>query len=161
MVDDPDRSPEALLERVNQVLSSGIVPHNTALGLIATEVGRGYAIVKCPYHPDLVGNPTTGVLHGGVVTSLLDATAGFAVLLKMDPPTRIATLDLRIDYLSPATPGRDLFARVECYKLTKYVAFARGVAYHDTPADPIASTSATFMIFKNGESGSARALDKT
>jgi acyl-coenzyme A thioesterase PaaI-like protein len=58
----------------------------------------------------------------------------------------IATLDLRIDYMKPATPGRDLLARAECYKVTRNVAFVRGVAYHDDPSDPIATTVATFML---------------
>ncbi len=58
----------------------------------------------------------------------------------------IATLDLRIDYMKPATPGKDLLARAECYKLTRNVAFVRGVAYHDDPSDPIATSVATFML---------------
>ena len=58
----------------------------------------------------------------------------------------IATLDLRIDYMKPATPGRDLMARAQCYKLTRNVAFVRGVAYHDDPEDPIATSTATFML---------------
>jgi acyl-coenzyme A thioesterase PaaI-like protein len=37
-------------------------------------------------------------------------------------------------------------ARAECYKLTRNVAFVRGVAYHDDPADPIAASTATFML---------------
>jgi uncharacterized protein (TIGR00369 family) len=96
----------------------------------------------------LVGDPTTGVLHGGVVTTLLDSTAGAAVFsaLSGPVPTPIATLDLRIDYLRPSTPHAPLYARVECYKLTHHVAFARGVAYNLDPSDPVASMSATFML---------------
>lgn len=149
-----------LLQRINEAFQGGVVPHNTALGLVAVDCGPGFAVARLPYAAALVGNPATGVLHGGAVTAALDATAGLAVLLRMDAPTRIATLDLRIDYLGSGTPGRDLFARAECYKLTRNVAFVRGVAYHDDPSEPVASAAATFMIFRDAESGSARALER-
>src|SRR5688500_20186307 len=83
----------------------------------------------------------------GVVTGLVDATCGLSVFMKLPDPTRIATLDLRIDYLKPATPGLHLHARADCYKLTKQVAFVRACAYHDDPDDAIASAAGTVMIF--------------
>ena len=49
----------------------------------------------------------------------------------------IATLDLRIDYLKPATIGEDLFARAECYRLTRQIAFVRSVAYQRDPQQPV------------------------
>jgi acyl-coenzyme A thioesterase PaaI-like protein len=58
----------------------------------------------------------------------------------------IATLDLRIDYLRPSTPQAPLYARVECYKLTRNVAFTRGAAYNHEQGDPVASMAATFML---------------
>ena len=64
----------------------------------------------------------------------------------------IATLDLRIDYLKPATPGRDVVARAHCYKLTRDIAFVRGVAFHDDEADPIATSAGTFMLGTRGRS---------
>ncbi len=154
-------SPERpMIERIDSLLADGAVPHNTALGLSAVECSPGEAILKLPYAEHLVGNPETGVLHGGAVTSLLDATAGLAVLLAMKSPARIATLDLRIDYLGPAEPCRDLLARAECYKLTRNIAFVRGVAYHDDPGAPIASATATFMIFPEDSSTAGEAIRK-
>jgi acyl-coenzyme A thioesterase PaaI-like protein len=58
----------------------------------------------------------------------------------------IATLDLRIDYMKPATPERDIFAYAECFKVTKNIAFVRGLAYHTDRNDPIATCAATFML---------------
>jgi acyl-coenzyme A thioesterase PaaI-like protein len=58
----------------------------------------------------------------------------------------IATLDLRIDYMKPATPHREVRARAHCYKMTRHVAFVRGVAFHDDEADPIATSAGTFML---------------
>ncbi|MCK6552928.1 hotdog fold thioesterase, partial [Myxococcota bacterium] len=105
-----DEHPE-VLARLNQAFT-GLVPHNQALGLELVDFDRaGVAVMRLPWSEALVGNPETGVLHGGVITSLLDATAGAAVFVALWSPTPIATLDLRIDYLKPATPGRDVVAR--------------------------------------------------
>lgn len=127
-----------------------LVPHNLALGLELTDVGEGGAVVRLPYDARLVGNPETGVLHGGAISALMDATCGSAVFQALPRPMPIATLDLRIDYLKPAAAGRDVIARAHCYKVTRHVAFVRGVAYHDDESDPIATSVATFMLGTRG-----------
>ena len=122
------------------------IPHNRALGVEILSVTPGEAILKLPYHVQLVGNPATGVLHGGAITALMDAGCGAAVFMKLSQPMPIATLDLRIDYLKPATPPRDVFAHATCYRTTRSVAFVRAVAYHDDESDLIASAAATFIV---------------
>lgn len=122
------------------------VPHNTALGIEIAELSRDSAVFRLPYDLRLVGNPDTGVLHGGALTTLLDATSGAAVLVRLDRLVPIATLDLRIDYLRPAEPGLAVLAQATCYKLTRNVGFTRAVAYHTDPADPIAHAVGTFMV---------------
>ncbi|MSP60711.1 MAG: PaaI family thioesterase [Myxococcales bacterium] len=138
----------------------GGVPFNTALGMRVEGVAEGTATVLLPYRTELVGNPDTGGLHGGVITSLIDAGCGLAVVLKLMRATRIATLDLRIDYLRPATPPRDVRARCECHKVTRQIAFVRAVAYHDDPGDAIASAAGTFMIFDEGRSPMGETVSK-
>ncbi len=122
------------------------VPHNRALGLRVISIGKGESVFELPYDAKLVGNPDTGVLHGGAITALLDAASGAAVFATLAELVPIATLDLRIDYLKPAEPPRDVFAKATCYKLTRNVAFTRAVAYHDDPEHPIASSVGTFML---------------
>lgn len=124
------------------------VPHNAAMGLEMIDYGPGVAVSRLPWAPRLVGNPDTGVLHGGAITSMIDATCGAAVFMGLRAPTRIATLDLRIDYLGPATARVDVLARAHCYKITRRIAFVRGVAYHEDPDAPIASCAGTFMVFR-------------
>ena len=91
-----------------------------------------------------------------MVTALIDACSGASVFMKLASPVPIATLDLRIDYLHPATPGRDVFARAECYKITSSIAFVRAVAYHDSPDDPLAASASTFMVSTRGRSAIQR-----
>lgn len=133
------------LENVRQLVRSGL-PHVRALGIEVLEIGPGVVTLSLPWDARLVGNPETGVLHGGVVTTLLDTASGFSVHARLGDPIPVATLDLRIDYLKPAEPRRAVTARAECYKLTKHVAFCRGLAYHDDAGDPIAQSAGSFML---------------
>ena len=103
-------------------------------------------VVRLPYQDDFVGDPDTGVIAGGVVTALLDQACGWAVWSSLEGFTSIATLDLRIDYMRPARPKEALKARAECYKLGRSIAFVRGLAYEDDPANPVAAAQGTFVI---------------
>jgi len=148
MSDDHER--RAKLARLNEVFCD-FVPHNRALGLTFLDHGPGLAVLRLPYRPELVGDPDSGVIHGGAITAFLDAASGASVFLAMPSPTPIATLDLRIDYLRPATPHRDVIARATCTRLTRNVAFVRAVAFHDSEEDPIATSSASFMLATRGD----------
>jgi len=127
-------------------LFGSLSPHMRALGFEIVSLKSGVCVAKLAYRPELIGDPVSGVLHGGVVTSLLDSTGGAAVLSAVGKPISLATLDLRIDYLRPAPPGKPILARVECYKTTRSIAFARGIAYDEDHSDPVASMAATFMM---------------
>lgn len=140
------------LEMMNAALRD-FVPHNRALGITMIEASFEPAIVttRMPWSEQLVGNPQTQVLHGGAVTTLLDAACGASVFLKLREPSAIATLDLRVDFLGRAPAHRDVFARAECYHVTSSVAFVRAVAYVDDPSKPFASASATFALATRGK----------
>jgi uncharacterized protein (TIGR00369 family) len=142
-MDDDERTGRRL--RLVRAFSEN-VPHNRALGIEILELQAPEALFRLPYDEKLVGNPDTGVVHGGVITALLDGASGASVFATLPTPVPIATLDLRIDYLRPADAGKPILARATCYKLTKNVAFTRAVAYHDDPADPIAHSVGTFMV---------------
>lgn len=125
------------------------VPHARALGLTIMDAKRGESWLTIPYDKKLVGNAETGVIHGGVITAMLDNACGVAVQLALPERMSIATLDLRIDYMKPATPGETLVGHAHCYKVTRNIAFVRGTAYHTDPSDPIATCVGTFMLAAN------------
>ena len=102
-----------------------------------------------PYRPVFVGDTETGVLHGGVVTAMLDESCGLAVQLALDGTRAIATLDLRIDYQKPATPGLAIRAHSLCYRVTRSIAFVRSTAYQDSEDDPVATATGCYMIDAN------------
>jgi uncharacterized protein (TIGR00369 family) len=124
-------------------------PHARRLRMRVVETGPGTATLTLPYHPELIGDPARGVVFGGVITTLIDQASGLAVACAMEELSAIATIDLRVDYLRAADPGLDLYARAECYKLTRNVAFVRAVAYDRLPEDPFAGCLGTFMVGAN------------
>jgi uncharacterized protein (TIGR00369 family) len=123
-----------------------VSPYNRELGLLPHTVRADWCVLKVEYQDALVGDPQAGVLHGGVITALLDAAFGFAIFVRLPEMRPMATLDLRIDYLKPATPGRPILGGAVCYKLTSELAFVRGAAYLDTLDDPIATAVGIYMF---------------
>ena len=118
-------------------------------GLRLDRAAPGEAWSSLPYRPVFVGDTATGVLHGGVVTAMLDESCGMAVQLALDGTRAIATLDLRIDYQKPATPGFSIKAHSFCYRVTRSIAFVRSTAYQESEDDPVATATACFMIGAN------------
>lgn len=107
---------------------------------------------RLPYADHLVGNPQTGVVHGGVITALLDHASGIAAVAKLNNPLSVATLDLRIDYMRPAKPQVDIIAECECMRVAREIAFVRGVAHQGDLADPIALSTGAFMLLRGASS---------
>lgn len=122
------------------------VGHGRALGLDYVASGENWVELALPWKPELVSMPDQGILATGAIVSLFDTCSGAAIWTKMDAFRPIVTLDLRIDYLRAATKGETVNARCECYKLTRKVAFVRGICHGGDPEHPIAHSAATFMI---------------
>ena len=118
-------------------------------GLRLDRAAPAEAWSSLPYRPVFVGDTETGVLHGGVVTAMLDESCGMAVQLALDGTRAIATLNLRIDYQKPATPGLDVKAHSVCYRVTRSIAFVRSTAYQESEDDPVATATACFMVGAN------------
>jgi uncharacterized protein (TIGR00369 family) len=111
-----------------------------------TACAEGHARGEQPYDRRLVGNPETGEIAGGVVTTLLDSVCGMAVLSKLRVLQRIATVDLRVDYLRRTQAERTLFCIAECFRVTHHIAFVRATVHDGDAENPLASAVGTFML---------------
>lgn len=122
------------------------VGHGRALALEYRQSAENWIELALPWREELVGIPDQGVLASGAIVSLLDTCGGASVWMALGQFQPIVTIDLRLDYLRPALKGETIVARCECYKLTRQVAFVRGIARGGEDERPIAHATGTFML---------------
>jgi uncharacterized protein (TIGR00369 family) len=135
-----------LIRQMGQHMAT-TVPQAAALGFRFVSVDLARGVLEVPWREDLVGDPDTDVIAGGVVTSLLDHVCGLAVSAAADTvPFGTATLDLRIDYMRPAAPRAGVTAEAHCYKVTRSIAFVRAQAWDADRADLIATAQGAFVV---------------
>ena len=124
----------------------GRAGHGGALGISYHDHGPDWVELGLPYREELVGMPESGILASGPIISLMDMATSLALWVKLGHFRHQATLDLRVDYLRPATPGQTVIGRGECYGITRSIGFVRGLAHDGDAADPVAHVSGTFMF---------------
>lgn len=137
--------PEIVREMAERMV--GGTPQSAALGLRFVSIAPARGSLEVPWREDLVGDPDTGVIAGGVVTTLLDHTCGMAMAAAAGTePFSTATLDLRIDYMRPAAPRAGVTCEAHCYKLTRTIGFVRAEAWDVDKSDLIATAQAAFVL---------------
>lgn len=119
--------------------------HGGWLGLHYHAHGEDWVELALDWREELVGIDGKGVLASGPIISLMDNATSMSVWTLSGRFVPHATLDLRVDYMRAATPGRTVIGRGECYKLTRTISFIRGIAYDEDPSDPVAHVTGTFM----------------
>jgi uncharacterized protein (TIGR00369 family) len=88
------------------------IPFNKFLGLRVELAENGFARLFLPYRPEFTGDARRPALHGGILSTLIDTCGGVAVWTLCKVNDRIATIDMRVDYLRPA-PQADLIAEAK------------------------------------------------
>ena len=122
------------------------MPFARLLGIEVTEATEGTATARLEHSDDLLSNPTGEVAHGGATYALADTAGGAAVMSLAGIVT--PTIDMRIDYLSPATD--DLVADAELVRYGDSVAVVR-VEIHDVDGTHVATAHGTYKTSGQGE----------
>ncbi|MBD3729159.1 MAG: PaaI family thioesterase [Sphingomonadales bacterium] len=121
------------------------IGHTGWLGCRFRDAGPDWVEIDLPWREDLVGDPASGTFASGPIVSMMDTACSLGAWRKIGHFHPQVTLDLRVDYMRPSHRGATLVGRGECYRLTRSVAFVRGIAHDGDPADPVAHVAGSFM----------------
>ena len=132
-----------LLGQVSRFVGS--LAQCTELGVKPINAKKNELLMELPYSNKIVGNPDTGAIHGGAITTLMDTTSGSVVICALPEFELCPTLDLRVDYMRSADPGKPVYAKATCYRIAKDIIFTRCEAYQKDPDKTVAHCVATFM----------------
>ena len=121
------------------------VPHVAALGMVIEALDDTGARASLPYREDWLGDTVHGLIHTGVISTLVDSISGLCVYARLARFEPIATLDLRMDYLRPALRGGALNCHAECYRLSSHIAFVRARVWQGDESELVATSQSVFM----------------
>ena len=103
------------------------IPFYKTLGFELIEIENGRAHFELPLRNELTQN---GLVHGGVLASLVDSTCACAAFSLIYPNGFVTTIDLQIAYLKPVSKGR-LVARAKCIKSGRNIFFCRAKIWNE------------------------------
>jgi uncharacterized protein (TIGR00369 family) len=122
------------------------IPFTSLFGIEVTAAADGRAAGTLDFSEDLLSNPNGEVLHGGATYALADTVGGAAVVSEtMDVSP---TVDMRIDYLAPATT--DLHCEAEVIRSGAHLAMVRADVY-DAEDVHVATAHGTYKTGGQGE----------
>jgi uncharacterized protein (TIGR00369 family) len=119
------------------------IPFNQFLGIQLDELSPERVLMSLPMKDELIGNFMHGILHGGVISSILDVAGGAMALIgaferhqhlssaeRMTRLSKLGTIDLRVDYLRPGR-GKHFIASAVLLRSGNKVAVVRSELHSD------------------------------
>ena len=116
MDDDP-----AIVEDLRRRIAAS--PFHAGFGISVEHAAAGEVRLGWEARPD--HRNLQGLVHGGILATLVDIAMGLAVRTVVGPTRRHVTIDLHVQYLRPARPGR-LEALGSVVRVGTNVGFAEG-----------------------------------
>jgi uncharacterized protein (TIGR00369 family) len=142
--------PDAMSDGIDIAnLKGRFTGHARELGQRYIGHGDDWAELAFDYDPRFAMMASNGVLASGPIISLIDSASGLSIIARIKRIRPLATLDLRIDYLRSAPPGRSIHARATCYRVTRHVAFVRCEAHDGDPDDLMAVSMSSFFFTRD------------
>ena len=135
------------MEQIAQMWNSrgkGLITH---MALEIEEISSEGVRVRMPFNKDFCVDADQTLLHGVILTALLDSVFGLANFVAIEGVSTMATLDLRVDYLRPAQSRADVIVSAHCFRKTRHIAFNSGSIWFDGHDDAeIARGTASFVL---------------
>jgi acyl-coenzyme A thioesterase PaaI-like protein len=133
------------------------IPFSRALGMRLDEIGDGVAVISMPYAEALVGEPRTGVIHGGAVSALMDTCGGAAVMSHPEALSATATIDLqdRLHAAGDAPGSGSRRGRSAITSRARWPSCGRKPSTSDA-SRPVASATGAFTVERRVRGMSAR-----
>lgn len=114
-----------------------MMPFHKFLGVKLLDASDGYAKMLFPFKPDYVGDPRSQRLHGGYVATAIDSIGGAAAMTQLQSEKdKMATVDMRIDYLNPGKP-EDLIAEGRIVRNGNRIISTEMKVYHPSDENKI------------------------
>lgn len=126
-------------------------PFHEMLGIKVVTIEEGRVRLHLPFRPPLVGHAHRQIIHGGVISTLVDVCGGFAIWTRCGLQAQIATITLSVDYLRPA-PARDLYAEATVRLQGNRVGNAHVAVWADgSPDEHVAEGRGVYTIRRGGK----------
>ncbi|MDX2003159.1 MAG: hotdog fold thioesterase [Chitinophagales bacterium] len=128
-----------------------LIPFNKLLNIQLVEIREGFAKLKVPFKPELIGDPRRQAIHGGVISTLMDTAggaAGMTTLVSFEDA--LSTIDIRVDYLRPAK-AMDLVVESEIVRSGNRIIVTRMIAYQEDIKQPIAEGKGVYNVKRHAK----------
>jgi uncharacterized protein (TIGR00369 family) len=131
---------EAILRRVMRI------PIVETLQMKIISFSDGYCETMAPRKPGYDG--VFESFHGGLLMTLADSTACFAIFTKTGPDVRLTTTDMNIRFLAPCLT--DAFAKAEVIKMGRTLCPV-AVNLFDAQNKHVAIAQVNYMLLSNSK----------
>ena len=145
-----------LMSQVADVFISQM-PFNQFLQLSVKSLDSEQAQISFPFQDVLIGNPVQKILHGGVISAVLDNVGGmlaaasvinkltsFDIVSVQQKLATLGTIDLRTDYLRPGK-GEEFTASARLIRAGNKVCVCR-MELHNEQGVQIAFGTGTYLV---------------
>ena len=112
------------------------------LGAVLESVEPGTVTISCKFGEGLTQQH--GLLHGGVVASIIDVACGYAALTKMPPDREVLTVEFKVHFLKPAKTEL-LIAVGQVVQSGRTLTVCEGSVFDETRRRVLARMTATMM----------------
>lgn len=150
-----DAAQAELIKQFTQVINN--IPFNRILGLKLDAIESDHITMRFDMNKDLIGNYMHGILHGGVISAVLDMTGGTAAMLaaiSKHPEKNLAeisallgkasTISMNVDYVTPGK-GEHFIAKAWMLHSGAKITFTR-MELRNQENNLIAHSSAAYRV---------------